>query len=538
MSLSEKSVFGSKIIASKTHEFVLRGLYQKKSMNCVYYSNKALLKSGIFCFIEYMQTKRLKFRQTTIITIGLLAFLGGLGLARTGYSMSVGVVLVLAIFSLAVFRKKSIITVACIVLFGLTFGWWRGGNYLHLLAPYKQLDKQKVVLRVTAMSDGVYNKTQLSFDGGGIEVREPFKQKIPGRVIIKGYGESAIYRGDIIQAEGRLYLTRGSKQAGISFADIKALGREDSTIETVRLRFLAGMQNALPEPLASFGLGLLIGQRTTLPDTVTRDLAIVGLTHIIAVSGYNLTIIVRGVRRQLGKQSKYQSLVLSFALIGLFLLVTGFSASIVRAAIVSVLSLLAWYYGRTFRPILLLAIVAVLTAGWYPLYLWSDIGWYLSFLAFYGVLVLAPMIVKRLYGSREPSNLRLIIFESVCAQLMTAPFILFIFKQVSIVGLIGNVLVVPFVPLAMLLSLMAGLAGMLIPVLAGWVAWPARILLTYMLDLVNIMARWSHALLVRTLSLQSMLFLYGLIIFVSFVLWRKTLKTVRVTDVEIEEKVL
>jgi competence protein ComEC len=391
---------------------------------------------------------------------------------------------------------------------------------------------QKVVLRVTAESDGVYDKSQLNFDAGNIEILEPLKVTIPGRLEIKGFGESAVYRGDMVQVEGKLFLARGSHQARVSFADLKVLGRSNSPVESLRLRFLAGMQNALPEPLASFGLGLLIGQRTTLPEQVTKDLAIVGLTHIIAVSGYNLTIIIRAARQQLGKSSKYQGLVLSLVLIGLFLLVTGFSASIVRAAIVSTLSLVAWYYGRTFRPILLLAIAAAITAGWYPLYLWSDIGWFLSFLAFYGVLVLAPMIMRRVYKGREPNSLTLVVIESICAQIMTAPFILFIFNQVSLIGLIGNVLIVPLVPLAMLLSLFAGLTGMLVPVIAGWIAWPAQILLTYMLDLVHVMARWPHALLQRSLPLVSMLALYVALVLVSFILWHKTFKTVTVTDEE------
>lgn len=142
------------------------------------------------------------------------------------------------------------------------------------------------------------------------------------------------------------------------------------------------MQSALPEPAASFGLGLLIGQRSTIPKSVSLQLAAVGLTHVVAVSGYNLTIIMRAVRKLLRKRSKYQSTVASLLLIGIFLLFTGFSASIVRAAIVSTLSLWAWYYGRTFRPIVLILLAAVITAGVYPIYLWSDIGWYLSFLAF------------------------------------------------------------------------------------------------------------------------------------------------------------
>lgn len=483
-----------------------------------------------------MQGGRIKFRRTTIFIFGLVAFLGGLGLARTGYVFPGALVIVFGISAFLALPKRKMAAVIGVVLFGFAFGWWRGGNYLREMRTYGQLQGQKVVMQVTAESDGVYgDRAQLVFDGGNIMVLEPIEQQIPGRVSVKGFGVPAVYRGDMVLAEGKLYKTRGSRQATISFADVKVIGRTDSPIESLRLRFLAGMQNALPEPLASFGLGLLVGQRSTLPDYVSTDLAVVGLTHIIAVSGYNLSIIIRSAGRILGKRSKYQTLVVSLFLMGAFLLFTGFSASIVRAAIVSLLSLLAWYYGRNFRPVLLLLLVAALTAGWYPLYLWGDIGWYLSFLAFFGVLVLAPFVNKRVFRTKQPNNLTQIIIESICAQLMTAPLILYIFEQVSLIGLISNVLIVPLVPLAMLLSLIAGMAGMLWPLIAGLIAWPAKLLLTYMLDLSHVLASVPRVLLGRTLSLSAMLFIYTAIVTTSFILWRKMPKTVKVTDEEPEE---
>ena len=474
-------------------------------------------------------------RRTTIITIGLSAFLVGLGLARTNYLLPDSWVALTVLLAVIGLLKKSYFSLIGILLFGLALGWWRGETYLQKLRPYQQLTGQKVVLQVTAESDGVYENSQLSFDAGNIEIIKPFAQTVPGRIGVKGFGEAAVYRGDMVEVEGKLFMARGSRQARTNFADLKVIGRSGSSLETVRLKFLAGVQNALPEPLASFGLGLLIGQKTTLPEEVSRDLAIVGLTHIIAVSGYNLTIIIRAVQKFSGKRSKYQTLILSVLVIGVFLLVTGFSASIVRAAIVSMLSLLAWYYGRTFRPFLLLTLTAAITAGWYPLYLWSDIGWYLSFLAFYGVLILAPVLTKRICKDRQPNTLTLVITESLCAQAMTAPLILFIFNQVSSIGLLSNLLIVPLVPLGMLLALYAGLGGMLWPILAGWIAWPARLLLTYMLDLVHIMAGWPHVLMERSLSLVSMLILYACLLVITLVLWRKTLKTVKVTEIEIEE---
>lgn len=457
--------------------------------------------------------------------VGLAAFLAGLGAARSGVMLDdawLWMGLFLVVLSWRVSRLALLVSVA---LMGLLLGWWRGAVFLDYVRAYEQFYGQKVVIAGTAETDAVYGKNaQLSFDMTDLEITEPESASLAGKIKVEGFGVTSVNRGDVVQVEGSLRPSMGSRQGQIGFAQLEVLGRSTSAIEDIRHRFLAGMQSALPEPHASFGLGLLIGQRSTLPQNVADQLSTVGLTHLIAVSGYNLMIIVRGSRRFLKKSSKYQSTVISIGLITTFLLFTGFSPSIIRAAIVSILGLTAWYYGRAFRPMLLLLLTAALTAGWYPIYLWSDIGWYLSFLAFYGVLVLAPLLVRRFYGgSKRPRALLALIIETLCAQIMTMPLIMFIFKEISVVSLVANILVVPLVPFAMLGSLVAGIAGMLVPSVAGWLAWPALVLLTYMLDIVSIFAGIPHALAERSLSLWQMLVMYGAVGLISLVLWRKAM---------------
>jgi competence protein ComEC len=272
------------------------------------------------------------------------------------------------------------------------------------------------------------------------------------------------------------------------------------------------MENALPEPAASFGIGLLVGQRDLLPKDVSEALQLAGLTHIVAVSGYNLTIIVNAVRRGSGRLSRVQTLFISASLIYLFLLITGFMPSIVRASVVAGLGMLAWYFGREFRPSLLILFTAALTARYNPYYVWGDIGWYLSFLAFFGVLMLAPLIIKLFQKSnKELPLIPNVAIESFSAQIMTIPIIMFIFGKVSFVGFLANIIIVPLVPFAMLFSLIAGLAGMFVPAIAGWLGLPARLLLNSMLNVAEWFASWPSANKLVTISAISMLALYVVI---------------------------
>jgi competence protein ComEC len=172
-----------------------------------------------------------------------------------------------------------------------------------------------------------------------------------------------------------------------------------------------------------------------------------------------------------------------------------------------------------------------MTTAWSPLYLWSDISWYLSFLAFFGVLVIAPLINRRLYGDTEPRAILTLLTETICALAATLPFMLYIFHQLSIIALVANMLIVPLVPLAMLVALIAGMAGMLLPFMAGWIALPARLLLTYMLDVVQLLARIPHILVQRQLSVSGMITLYICLLVVSMVLWSKQHRNATITEI-------
>jgi len=443
--------------------------------------------------------------QTTVLTVFCASVLLGLALARRVYFQPWWVAGCIVI----PFVRKSTVGLIAIVLCGILLGVWRGSIFMNRLTDYQKLFKQPVILRAQADNDAIYGKqSQLSFDVVNVVVIKPKQQTLAGKVKVEGIGAAMVYRGDRLLITGRMSPTKGSAQAKVSFAKLQVVNRGHSLIDTFRRRFIAGLQSSLPEPEASFGAGLLIGQRSTIPKDINDQLSITGLTHLVAVSGYNLTIIIMAVRQIFGRRSKFQSTTAALCLVLLFIVITGLSASIIRAALVSCMSLLAWYYGRQFKPLLLIVLAAALTAFWNPFYLWSDIGWYLSFLAFFGVLLVAPLLVVLLARGKKPKTISALLAETIAAQAMTLPIIMYIFGRISVVGLVANILVVPLVPLAMLLTLLAGMSGMIAVAIAGWPAWPARILLTYMIDLTGILSRLPHAAAQHTIALSTMLWAY------------------------------
>lgn len=299
-----------------------------------------------------------------------------------------------------------------------------------------------------------------------------------------------VLQDDVLTVEGKLREGVGSYQGFMSYAQIEKVRSQPSQLLELRRTFGAGMLSALPEPAASFAMGILIGQRAALPEHVEDNLQMVGLTHIIAVSGANLTIMLEAARRMLGRSSKRLATFGSLGFMLTFVAMTGGSASIVRAAYVSGLSVMAAYYGRRAKPLLIISFVAALTAYIDPIYIWHDAAWYLSFLAFFGVLMVSPLLQSRLPRAFQTNILLAIALESLCAEIMALPYVLYTFGEMSRVGLLANVLVVSVIPFAMLTSFIAGLAGTFLWPIAGWLSWPAKWLLTYMLDTSNWIASW------------------------------------------------
>jgi ComEC/Rec2-related protein len=461
-------------------------------------------------------------RRTTLVACFCAALLVGLGIGRVFTINSFVIWISLVVWLVMVwFGSRGLLLV--LIILGVSIGAHRAGALARQVAGYDSLFGHLITVQGSAVDDAVYGKqTQLVFDVQHITYEG---KTLPGKLGIKGFGATAVFRNDTVTVTGKLYPGRGSYMGWISYATLGVKHNPPTIVDVIRRKFNAGIISALPEPLGSFGLGLLIGQRNTLPQSATDDLKHVGLTHIIAVSGYNLTIILLASQRFLGKRSKYQFTVASLLLIGVFLLLAGGSPSIIRAAIVSVLSLAAWYYGRSFKPYVLILLAAAITGYASPLYVWSDAGWWLSFLAFYGVMIVSPVLAPRLVPNERlrESLVVSVGLESICAELMTVPYVLHTFGQVSVIGLLANVLVTALVPLGMLLALLAGLAGVFLPAVSGWFAWPAMLLLTYMLDVAHMLAGLPHVFIDNlSLSLWGMLSMYLVVLGITVLLTHKS----------------
>lgn len=497
-------------------------------MQVVRAGNKAL---GFYYNLPYNQQEmgRQQFlnrrvRRTTVMSAGCIGVLCGIAGAQWGlYAVGWASIAVAVVgLGFAVWKRRMMF-VPLAVLAGVLLGAVQASSFVDSLRPYTAIHGHEVRVEGLVAEDPAYSDegNRQIFLGDLVFIEGEQRRELSGELFISTPMSADVRRHDRVVVEGKLQEGFGAFQGSIFYADITKIAEDQHAVDELRSQFAASTTSVLPEPHASLGLGFVIGMKSALPASMEEALRNLALTHVVVASGYNLTILVRAAKRLREKRSKLQTLLLSFSLIGIFLFVTGNSPSMVRAAAVSGLALLAWYWGRQFKPHFLLLLVMATTAFYNPTYLWGDLGWWLSFAAFAGIMIVAPLIIERFWKDKRPSFVGQIAIEALVAQVMTMPIIMLVFGDLSFLGVIANVLVVPLVPFAMLATAVAGFAGMLVPVIAPYLAIPAHALLSLIVSIIDVLSAIPGTMQGVFIGMPVLLVWYGAIGVIALVLWAR-----------------
>ena len=296
-----------------------------------------------------------------------------------------------------------------------------------------------------------------------------------------------LQRSDKITISGELSAGFGSYVATIYRPEIKEINRPEPGDVFLKIRnfFADKIRQYIPSPQSGLALGYLLGQKSGVDKTIAETLQLIGLTHIIVASGAHLSTLTGFARKLFGKLSRFASFLVAISATLFFIGITGLSASMLRAGLVTGFSLLLWYFGREIHPLRLIVLVAAVTIIYNPFYI-TDLAWLLSFLSFSAILVLAPAIVKFLYGKdRKPNFLFSTLISSLAAALLTLPVLLYYFGQISLISVFANLLILPTVSIAMGLTFLTGIFALFLPPLATLFGSLATIILNYQITVAN-----------------------------------------------------
>jgi competence protein ComEC len=255
-------------------------------------------------------------------------------------------------------------------------------------------------------------------------------------------------------------------------------------------KLVATVNKILPEPQAAFLGGLLYGAKRGIPENLMEKFNITGTTHIVAISGYNITILAAlllQITKGLGLGRKKSFWVALFGIL-FFVILTGAQASVVRAALMGVLVLIASQVGRISKITNALMLAAAAMLVFNPKILAFDVGFQLSFAATIGLVFLSPIFEK--YFTKLPSvfGVKETFTTTLSAIVLTLPLILYNFGRISFVAPLVNILILPVIPLAMAVGTLAVLGGIIYFGLGQTIGWFAWLVLSYIIKVVEFLA--------------------------------------------------
>lgn len=324
--------------------------------------------------------------------------------------------------------------------------------------------------------------------------------------------------GDRVRAEGTLrvpesfetgegrqfdypgFLAKDRIMYQMSFARVEVIGsgegnRLKSGAIWIKQTFLEGLTYALPEPYAGLAGGITVGDKRGLGEELSETFRVVGLTHIVVLSGYNIMVVVGALLRVLSRAPQAIRFSLGAGIALFFAAITGFAAASTRAALMAMIAIAGKASRRTYLATRVLAVVALGMIAWNPYVLLFDPGFQLSVVATLGLVVLAPAVEPYLSWLTARFGVREIAAGTVGTQIAVLPLLLYQTGSLSLVALPANLLVLVVLPFAMLFSALAALFGLLTGFLAPFFGFPALVLLSYMVAAAQLFAALPFAAL-------------------------------------------
>lgn len=361
--------------------------------------------------------------------------------------------------------------------------------------PDERIDKTYLVL-----SDIKFIDAQINID-----------QEIRMRITISRhpryeYGDVLFLEGTVMRPENfddfdyKSYLAKDDIYLVSSYPKIALVAKEKGNflkqeLFSIRKNFSHALRSSLYEPDASLAEGLLLGVSSKIPQSVKDNFKAAGLTHIIALSGFNITIIAQFLIFLFSAMSlkREWSFWLAIGGISCFVVLTGAEASVVRAAVMGILILVAQREGRIYSIQNAIVFAAAVMIWHNPKVLRFDIGFQLSFLATLGIVYIKPRLEILLEKIPEFFSLKEYFIATLSAQFAVLPILLYQFEQLSLIAPFANLAVLPFIPFAMLMSFVASIGYFLVPIARDIISSPAHLILKYMIWAAEFFAKMPFA---------------------------------------------
>lgn len=289
------------------------------------------------------------------------------------------------------------------------------------------------------------------------------------------------------------YLAKDDIEYKIDFAKTELISKGNGNpIKTFlfwfKNKFVENLNKVIGEPQSSLLNGILLGAKSSMDIDTINTFRIAGLSHIVALSGYNITIVADSIISFLSFLPR--TFAFSAGLFGilLFVIMTGASSTAIRAAVMSLVVILAGITRRKYKIGRALLFAGVLMLIFNPKILVFDISFQLSFLATIAIIYIAPILKNKFSFITEKFGLREMISSTISAQILVLPLIIYKMGIVSLVSLPANILILAFIPAVMFSGFITGVLGFVSTIISLPFAWISWFLLSYIIDVAKLFA--------------------------------------------------
>lgn len=265
---------------------------------------------------------------------------------------------------------------------------------------------------------------------------------------VRGYpvihtGQKCIVTGDLVEPSSfedfdyKRYLFRKGIYAILNVQQYECKN-SGNTLLLLRAKLEGVIERGLPEPESSLLIGILFGSKRVFTKEFSESLRISGLSHIIAASGYNISLLAVGVDKVVGKSRSKNTLLLKIIIIWMFTIFAGFSSSLVRASTMSTVYFLILFLGRDISKAVAITVCVTLLISLNPFIIY-DIGFLLSLFSTVG-LIFFPNCFK--ISSKWVKDS---ILPTLTCIIFTLPIVVYFFGKISLVSMLSNLLATPII---------------------------------------------------------------------------------------------
>jgi len=291
----------------------------------------------------------------------------------------------------------------------------------------------------------------------------------------------------------------------------------------IKEKFLSKMNLAIREPESLLMSGLILGEKSAFDESLRKSFIDTGTIHIVALSGYNVTIVAEWVMKVFSSFPKNIGIGAGIFIIFLFVLMSGGSSTAVRAGIMAALALFARLVGKNYDVGRALALAGVTMVLVNPFILAFDVSFQLSFIATVAVIFFTPKIEKYFLWVTPRFGFRDIFAVTSATYIFVLPFVLYKIGNLSLVALPANILILPLVPFTMAFGFLTGLAGVIWYIFSVPFGYVSYLLLHYELFIINFFSNIPFA----SLTIPDFPLILTLLIYAYFIyrLFGKSIKS-------------